>query len=690
VAQVKYKTQDEKGQTSWYEQEVPDDASAQDVINHIESEYGRRVLELEKVQGLGERAIGAAKDVARGLVRPAATLLDAAVNPTIFPLLNARMGRSNPLSTEPTGGIDKPWSPHQEALRSVLPIPGQESGGEELARGALEGVGGAMAVPLGGVRNLAAGAAAGAGGALGSNLTGGNQMGESLGSLVAGILASMGSAAKTNAPALAGQALEGVSPEQLAAAKTRMEWLQRQGSPSNLSQGMTRASNIDDVVEALANSRYGDQTQKVLRAQPEILNIKARGALRQLPGTPSSSQDVANRAQEAATDSIDALRKEARAAYTAKLVPGAKVPAPLIEAFDKKLDDIIAANPNNASAVGLAKAVKGRLRLGEEEVPPSAILDAAGAPMTPGKPPTTKWLDDPAQLKGAVDDAIQNFGANAINTQAGRADLNRYAQDIRNAWKGTVRAGTPGMEDAAQASRRVYTTQVDPTRKSITGRVAGLSGASDVKEATDKLTSMFNKGTSPASTRSEILTFERDIREKHPGLFADAVATNLADRITKALPTKDARVSDVLAMDLKKALIGNPQQERGLRDMLAGAARSKDLPEKPVVDGFMNFTRVADMLANRPQRVSGLPQLDLLREAEKANITVPLRPGFEFSQRIKMSLSRDAYQTMDRLLNDPEGVALLQKLAKESVMNPGAQAAVASFLGATGQETGQD
>jgi hypothetical protein len=55
-----------------------------------------------------------------------------------------------------------------------------------------------------------------------------------------------------------------------------------------------------------------------------------------------------------------------------------------------------------------------------------------------------------------------------------------------------------------------------------------------------------------------------------------------------------------------------------------------------------------------------------------------------------MSLSRDAYQTMDRLLNDPEGVALLQKLAKESVMNPGAQAAVASFLGATGQETGQD
>jgi hypothetical protein len=158
----------------------------------------------------------------------------------------------------------------------------------------------------------------------------------------------------------------------------------------------------------------------------------------------------------------------------------------------------------------------------------------------------------------------------------------------------------------------------------------------------------------------------------------------------KALPTQDARVSEVLAMDLKKALIGNPQQERGLRDMLAGVARSQELPEKPIVDGFMNFTRVVDMLANRPKRVSGLPQLDLMREAEKANITVPLRPGFEFSQRIKTSLSRDAYQTMDRLLNSPDGIELLEKLAKQSVMNPGAQAAVASFLGATGQETGQE
>jgi len=362
----------------------------------------------------------------------------------------------------------------------------------------------------------------------------------------------------------------------------------------------------------------------------------------------------------------------------------------MVDAFDKRLDAFIKDNTNNKSAVGMAQEIKARLFTNEEGVPAGAVLGPNGQPITPAVPPTKQWLTDPRKLKGAVDDVLQTSGRNTVNTPAATADLNRFATQIRQMRRETLDAGTPGMLPAAAAYRRVIESETNPMRKSITGRVAGVSGASDVKEATDKLTSLFNKGTPPKGEHSEILTFERDIRDKHPGLFADAVVTNLSDRVMKALPTQDARVSEVLAMDLKKALIGNPQQERGLRDMLAGVARSQELPEKPIVDGFMNFTRVVDMLANRPKRVSGLPQLDLMREAEKANITVPLRPGFEFSQRIKTSLSRDAYQTMDRLLNSPDGIELLEKLAKQSVMNPGAQAAVASFLGATGQETGQE
>jgi hypothetical protein len=310
---------------------------------------------------------------------------------------------------------------------------------------------------------------------------------------------------------------------------------------------------------------------------------------------------------------------------------------------------------------------------------------AAGRTAGPGAP-----LDDPAQLKSAVEDAIQSFGSNALNTNASRADLNRYAQLIRNDWKATVRAGTPGMDRAAAAARASYETDHNPMAKSVTGRVAGVQGASETKEAVDKLTAVFNRG-SPRAGYSEILTLEQDLRAKNPGLFADAVATNLADRITKLLPTTGARVDeDNFAANLKKALAGNPAQERGLREMLAGAARSKGMSEeqeKRVVNGFMQLVRMATAVEKRPPRVSGLPIPDLMEEAGRSKLatTVQMQSNYQLGKKIREAFSGDAYRTMDRLLNDPDGLQTLIALSKQSIMSPSARAAVGGFFGATGQ-----
>jgi hypothetical protein len=44
-------------------------------------------------------------------------------------------------------------------------------------------------------------------------------------------------------------------------------------------------------------------------------------------------------------------------------------------------------------------------------------------------------------------------------------------------------------------------------------------------------------------------------------------------------------------------------------------------------------------------------------------------------------LRSDAYTAMDKLLTSPEGVDMLLKLSKQPPMSPGAQKAIAAFIG---------
>lgn len=684
MAKVRYKTVTDNGETSWYEQEVPDAATPEEVLKTVETQYGKRVLELERVRSTGEKVVEAGKSIGRGFLTSLAGMAEGASGLEARPDFTPKGVQAN---LGPNGDL-------VGAARNVLPRPGFETTPERYLNSGMEGVGGAFAMPMGGfARTAIPGLAAGLGGQAGSDAMNGSKIGEFLGSLVGGVGAAAGGAARSNAPTIAAQALEGVDPVALQLAQQRQQAMAQRGLPVNLSQAMQRPSNIDDVIEALANSRFGDQTQKILRDQPEQLRMLSMLKRDQVPGTPSSSQDVANRAQDAATGAIGDARGRANAAYTAALQPGAKVPLPMIQEFERRLDAMIAANPKNESAIGMANEVKSRLRLNNASAEASPLGSGPVSSRMQVKPQQgpVQYLDDPAQLKSAVDDAIQNFGANKLNVQASRADNNRYAQEIRNAWKQTIRAGTPGMEDAATAARGVYESEVNPMRKSVTGRVAGLAGADETREATDKLTTLFSKGTSPTAKTSEILTLEKDLRAKNPGLFADAVATNLADRINKVLPTEGARTDQQFAASIKKALADNPAQERGLRDMLAGAARSKGLPEKPVVDGFMNLIEMATIAEKRPPRVSGLPVQDLIEEAGKSKVATAfeLQAWSRAGRKIRMAFNADAYRTMDKLLNEPEGVKLLQDLAHKSFMSPAAQAAAAAFFGAEGQESGQ-
>ena len=205
------------------------------------------------------------------------------------------------------------------AAMGTQPItPGQRYGAS-----AVEGAAGAM---VGGVGGVAKSAMLGAAGGLGAEAAGAatsqNPLARIAGALLGSGLAGVATAAKTTRADLARETLRDAKDTDLDHAVATMRG-QRQAFAErgvenaglNLSQAMPESSNIDAMVEKLANSRYGTNTTAQLRAQPKQTSALVEGELMQLPGTQRPWQDLANRAQEAATKLIRLEKDEASARW---------------------------------------------------------------------------------------------------------------------------------------------------------------------------------------------------------------------------------------------------------------------------------------------------------------------------------------------------------------------------------------
>lgn len=661
-------------------QNVPETVTPEEVVARAEKEFGQPIEEVEKQRSLLEATKTYASDFFRGAGRAVASTLEGAA---AFNYAE-RMGRPPEPGREIT-----------QAVNEALPTPKGDSGGRRAVRATLEGVGGAAVSPAGLAApgmNLATGGAAGLGGWAGGELTGGNPIAEVVGSLLGGGLAASTGAMRSTAPELARDVVEGVDPVHLSQAQQRMRAAQQAGVPINLSQAMPRPSNIDDMVDALASSRHGDLTQRQLRNQPELLSIQARIAGANVPGEHVAPQAAANAAQDAATAAIKGAQGRANTAFRSKLPPGTEVPVDAIKAFDKRLADFAAANPNTQAAA-MAEQVRKALYVGADEAVDAVPVGAGKVSSRLTQPVAARereWITDASKLKNAIDDRISAYGSSQLNDPRNAKFVDRAANQIRTLFDRSVAPVGSPLREARAAAREVYVGEVNPMKKSVTGRLAGLTGAKEDREAVaSKLTSVFDRGT-PEKGTSEILTLEKDLRKVDPNVFPDAVKTHISERLAKILPVENARVSDDFAAQVKKALAANPNQERGLRDMLAGVARSKGLPENQVVNGFMNFIKLSILAERRPPKISGLPLRDLQEVAGKSAMATTLESQYlgRVGTKIRMGLSGDAYRTMDKLLTTPEGVDMLLQLAKEPIMSKKAAYLITTFYASQGQDSG--
>lgn len=555
----------------------------------------------------------------------------------------------------------------------------------EAAVGAVASPGG-LAAPI---RSALLGASAGVGSEAAAAAFGDNAVTRVLGGVAGGLTGGLATVAKTNRGTLAREALADARPEDIAVAVERMKAARDAGIPINLSQAMPRASNIDAYVDALANSKHGRNVTEQLRKQPQQVAFGVEEQMANLPGQIRMPQVLANNAQEAAEASIRQGIDQATKAWQKFAPHGAAIPEGIVANFDKQLKAMAAKYPNTAQA-DLINDVRSALKTGQQTTGGSPLLDAAGNLINP---PTKgpAYLTDALQVKGAIDDVLQNFGARKLNTPGLQGKELRRAQEVRGMFRDMIDLEVPQLAQANKAYEAVMSGVVDPLKKSVVGRVAGRAGANAAQEAPQaRLFSVFEKGTVPGATSSEILTLEKAFRQAgQPEVFQDAAKSWLAGKVSTALKSTDNRMPENIGERLRVAF-GDPRQldqtSKGFEDVLAGLARSQGVPEAQYVKGFKNFMEIVSDAARRPGSVRGVTPGEVKEMASEGvfkrlgqvSVMTPIRqPALKWAS----FLEADALSTMDKLLTTPEGVATLVKLGKQPPKSHAAVTIMATFLG---------
>lgn len=537
----------------------------------------------------------------------------------------------------------------------------------EATVGAIASPGG-LAAPI---KSAIIGASSGAGSEAAAAAFGNNAVTRVLGGVAGGLTGGLITAAKTNRGTLAQEALSDARLEDLAVAVERMKAARDAGIPINLSQAMPRGSNIDAYVDALANSKHGRNVTEQLRKQPQQIAFGVEEQMANLPGQIRMPQVLANNAQEAATAAIDAAKRTRtnawQKAYDDGLLQSGQltVPETAVSAAYQKLTDLANSVPNTSKA--------------------KMLMDLRERLVTPDG-----FITEPLQLNEILKDAAGRLKPVNLASSGLDAGVAKWVGKQISALRDDFGAAFEPIQKA-NAVYQAATPAVDALKKSVVGRVAGRSGAQDTLEAPQsRLFSVFDKGTVPGATSSEILTLEKAFRNAgQPEVYQDAAKSWLAGKVSTALKSTDNRMPENIGERLRVAF-GDPRQldqtSKGFEDVLAGLARSQGVPEAQYVKGFKNFMEIVSDAARRPGSVRGVTPGEVKEMASEGvfkrlgqvSVMTPIRqPALKWAS----FLEADALSTMDKLLTTPEGVATLVKLGKQPPKSHAAVTTMATFLG---------
>lgn len=570
-------------------------------------------------------------------------------------------------------------------LKEALPKPQTDL--EKYTRSGAEGVGGMALGPGSWFSKVGLGIASGLGGEVGERV--GGAPGRLIGSVAGGVApGAITGAFRGNAKDLAQKGLEGISDAELKTAVTKMRDAAANGTPLTFGQALGRPTNIDSLEAALANSDLGPRVQKILNQQPGQLEAAGNKLVDKLPGEVQQPNQVANDLQDAATSAVNAAKKYRTEAVNKFYNEGGKIPDALFPVWQERLRTLAKNHPNTELGAALEKVADQLVVTGPkrniEGLAGKSLVDAQGNKIvTQDVTPITDLRQFNEVLKQVYRD-IKAPGLNKAPIDAAQdAQLRRALDDIR-ADLGTF---FPKFKEGNALYKDLSERIVDPLKKSVTGQVAGRTGALDDRAAGRALAdSVFKQGTTPGG-KSNILTLQRDLsRADRHEEFLSAAKSWLVRTLGEVAATGPGGGT---TPDLARSItskFGNKVQAQGLKDTLVGMARAQNLPDQTFVPGFENFLKIAAAQSKRPNNIQGMNPNEIAADAAE-NLPASFVRVFSFMPAEKMARKIDrgyqerAYTALDQMLTTPEGIAKLQELGKLPVMSQKAKLIVTGFLG---------
>ncbi|UOF77838.1 hypothetical protein [Bacteriophage sp.] len=576
--------------------------------------------------------------------------------------------------------------------------------GEKYLASSIEGVTSALAGPGGAAKPLltaAAGGGAGVGSEAAAQTLGDSWWARLLGGFAGATPVGLGASLRKNGPQLARETLKDIPELDLRRAQQRMQQVNDSGAGSiNFSQAMDIPSEVDSLVNSLASSRFAPNVKAQLNKQPGQVVMAADAAQAGLPGEVRSLQTAANNAQQSASDVVKLEIEEAGKLWRDKAPQGSVLPPEAVAALDARLAKIAKNNPNLEAAKVIEDVRKNALTNPEfraqTESPLGGGLVSSKIKKPVSEAPNDKFLTDALDLKNAIRDHLDNYGARTNATGTVDANTLRVAQQVRNEFRAVLEKYAPKLLEADAAYSGHISNVVDPLRKSEVGRLAGKVGATDTAEASvAKLVGIFDRGTVPGSKNSEILSMQRALAKTPEGNanFQDAVKSWLASRLSKATEPQAGRTPLTVAQKLED-VFGSPRQSntkwQGTKDMLVALARSRNLPDGDLLRGFQATMEFITSAAKRPGAVGeAATDIRAVAQGEAPNLLRPSQASMAYGirEKLKSMGQADAYRFIDNLITTPEGVDTLIKLGKTPVMSNKAATLMAAALGATGTRT---
>ena len=661
--------------------------------------------------GFGKAATGAARGAQ----------LVAGANPVDL-VLNA-FGKKG-MAEELNQKID----PYIEKAETTYSNLGDKAKMNPYAASFLEGVGGAAGNPMtvyAPVSNLVGGGFGGTGSELSAKMLGEGPIqrlaGGLAGSLLGGAAVNKIGQAAPNTMSLSKEAMEGITPEQVNAAKSFMEASAAKGVKIDLAQALEAtgvpASNLTTVRNALANNKYGNQVQALLRNQPQDLESLADVIISSMPGNVRSADVAANNLQQAASDTIQAAKNSRSSAVKADYAKA----GPLSEDARAQMVATAQSIMNRPGATDEVKAALGNFVKkvsGAADDAGSAAVEAARAKVAAATTPSARMAAQ-QELAAANEAAAQAAAPKPLHALDADTAIGEVAGSYKGALLTPTNPKTAGQlkfaagelnkiltdasaETKAAASKfaTISRTEVDPLKQGLPGQFATPRGARpDVAASRTKFAALMKAGEDPNASYSPIQTFAKQLKSTDPEAFPDAVKSYLSQKVGEAFPPNiggGKLAAPEAASKLWDSLFSNRSQWNGLRQ--AAAASAESLGQKPadVVRGLEQFAQITKAVKSRPGSVGGLRPQEIFEAAGKSNTANAARmlgflPFEKVARGIEDRIMASTFKNFDKLLTTPEGAAKLAELGKAPIMSKRAILIFNSIgAGQKGFEQGQE